>query len=65
MSAVTNKLLMKEKEAAEFLGITVKTLQAWRYYRKNIPYHKIGNLVRYHRDDLIRYIEETLVIPSK
>lgn len=52
--------MLNEKQAAELLGLSVKTLQNWRYTGLNGPhFHKIGRCVRYHRDELDRFLAET------
>lgn len=57
--------LFCEKEAAEFLSISVKTLQQWRYLKKPPVYFKIGKNVRYKSDDLVKYMEECVVNPMR
>lgn len=56
------KLLLTEKEAAEILGVSVKTLQAWRY--KHLPpvYCKINGAIRYPMDGLKNLVEESKVV---
>jgi excisionase family DNA binding protein len=50
--------LLNENEAATLLYITVGTLRVWRSTgRYEIPYVKIGRLVRYKRADLEAWIE--------
>ena len=39
--------LMNEIQLSEYLGLNVKTLQAWRYLKKGPRYHKLGSAVRY------------------
>lgn len=41
-----------EKEAAAYLGLSVKTLQARRAAHKAPAYLKVGRSVRYLKDDL-------------
>lgn len=49
--------LLTEKEAAEFLTISVSTLQQWRWKGVELPYLKIGSAVRYRRQDIREYIQ--------
>jgi predicted site-specific integrase-resolvase len=50
--------LMKEAQAADFLGIKKNTLACWRSSRLvNLPYIKIGGSVRYKLKDLEQYLE--------
>lgn len=57
--------LMSEKDAAEMLGISPRTLQKWRH-AKHVgapPYYKLPTgLVRYKRSDLERYVSSSLVV---
>lgn len=52
-------ILLTEKEAAEFLRVSIKTLQSWRLQGKQPTYLKLGRCVRYRRDDVIRFLEES------
>lgn len=43
--------LINERELAKMLGVSVKTLQVWRWRRRGPPHLKMnGRLVRYSRD---------------
>ena len=44
-----------EMQAAIFLGVSARTLQAWRVRGGGPPYVKIGRAVRYQRRALIKY----------
>jgi predicted DNA-binding transcriptional regulator AlpA len=46
---------LNENQAAEFLGVSVRTLQAWRVRGGGPPYVKIGRAVRYQRRALIAF----------
>ena len=46
-----------EKAVAQMTGISVKTLQSWRWQRRGIPYIKCGKLVRYNLSDVTAYLE--------
>jgi hypothetical protein len=50
-----------ENQAAEFLGVSVRTLQAWRVRGGGPPYVKIGRAVRYQRRTLVNFQEEHTV----
>jgi excisionase family DNA binding protein len=57
-----NTKLLNNDEAAEFLGITPATLRVWRATKRyEIPFFKIGSLVRYDADDLTRWMESRKV----
>jgi hypothetical protein len=47
---------MDEKQAAEFLAISPRTLQAWRVTGGGPAFKKIGRAVRYDSTDLAAFI---------
>ena len=55
---------MNELEAAKLLGISEKTLQAWRCNSKGPVYIKVGRTVRYRKEDLQSYIDRKTVKPA-
>lgn len=47
--------------AARELGISVRTLASWRSSgRQNLPYVKVGRLVRYRKNDVGTWLESHL-----
>lgn len=56
--------MLNEKEAAEYIGFAVSTLQDWRHKHIGPKYFKIRRTVRYRRCDLDEYIETHLVEPD-
>lgn len=50
-----------EMQAAIFLGVSVRTLQAWRLRGAGPPYCKIGRAVRYQRRALVKFQEKHTV----
>jgi Helix-turn-helix domain len=52
---------LNENQAAEFLGVSVRTLQAWRVRGGGPPYVKIGRSVRYQRRQLVIFQQEHTV----
>jgi hypothetical protein len=52
---------LNESQAAEFIGVSVRTLQAWRVRGSGPPYIKIGRSVRYQRRALVLYQQEHTV----
>jgi Helix-turn-helix domain len=44
-----------EMQAAMFLGVSVRTLQAWRVRGGGPPFLKIGRCVRYQRRALVEF----------
>lgn len=55
---------LNPKEAAEFLGKPVGTLNNWRWAGRGPAYIKVGHAVRYLEEDLVRFIEANRVEPS-
>lgn len=50
--------LLPPAEVAETLGVSVRTLYAWRYAGEGPPALKLGKYVRYDADDLDRWLKE-------
>jgi hypothetical protein len=46
---------LNENQAAEFLGVSVRTPQAWRVRGGGPRYCKIGRSVRYQRRELVAF----------
>ncbi len=54
--------LLTRKEAAEYLGVTPQTLAIWACVKRyNLPYVKIGRLVKYRRSDLENFINQQTI----
>jgi len=50
--------LLDNTQAAEYLGVSPTTLTTWRStQRYDLPFVKVGGLVRYDEADLIAFIE--------
>ena len=56
--------LLKEKEAAEFLGLSAGYLNCLRCASKGPPFVKLGRAVRYRPDDLHRWVEDRVCTPK-
>lgn len=54
-------LALNENLAAELLGVSVRTLQAWRVRGGGPRYCKIGRIVRYRRRDIVQFQERHAV----
>ncbi|SHN73529.1 helix-turn-helix transcriptional regulator [Bradyrhizobium erythrophlei] len=52
--------LVTEKDAARFLSMSFRTLQAWRSEGKGPPYLKLGRSIRYRMSDLLAWIEKQI-----
>ena len=58
--------LIGQEEAANFLGVLPKTMSVWRSTKRyNIPFYKIGRLVKYKMSDLEKWVEERTVYNEK
>jgi hypothetical protein len=54
-TAVDFDAALNENKAAEFLGLSTRTLQAWRMRGGGPRYVKIGRSVRYQRRELVAF----------
>jgi excisionase family DNA binding protein len=55
--------LMTIEEAAVFLNLKVSKLRK-DIFNKEIPYYKIGSLIRFKKDELLKWLDKKIV-PSK
>ena len=53
--------LLREQDAADFLSLSVRTLQSWRIRVAGPPFVQVGRAVRYRRRDLIVWIEANTI----
>jgi excisionase family DNA binding protein len=53
-----NRSLESETQAALYLGVSPRTLQAWRIRGDGPSFVKLGRSVRYDRAELDRFIAE-------
>ena len=53
--------LVTEVQTAEFLNISIRTLQAWRIKLAGPRFVRVGRAIRYRRSDLIAWIEANTV----
>ena len=53
--------LVTEVQAAKFLNISIRTLQAWRIKLVGPRFVRVGRAIRYRRSDLIAWIEANTV----
>jgi hypothetical protein len=63
MSAQFYATLLDEQRAADFLAVSVKTVQNWRLRKVGPRYFKISNRVRYSLDDLKAYLAVCAIEP--
>ena len=50
-------VFLTTSQAAQFLGLSVKTLNNWRVSGKGPEFHRLGSAVRYHPNDLNAWVE--------
>jgi hypothetical protein len=53
--------LLKEREAADLLDLSVRTLQSWRLRLAGPPFVQVGRAIRYRRRDLIAWIDANTI----
>jgi predicted site-specific integrase-resolvase len=57
--------LLRNAPAADFIGVTPKTLEEWRRLgRYQIPYIRVGGLIKYDVDDLLAWLASRKVRPG-
>jgi hypothetical protein len=59
------KKIIAEKEAAEFLNLSVKTLQKWRYQGCGAVYHKFRKVLRYQQTELDEFANSSRIEPVR
>ncbi|MCZ7532280.1 MAG: helix-turn-helix domain-containing protein [Acidimicrobiia bacterium] len=52
--------LLTVKDLAEYLGVPVATIYAWRYHREGPPGFRVGRHVRYRWADVEKWIRDRL-----
>jgi len=52
--------LLTIEDLAEYLGVPVATLYAWRYRRQGPPGFRVGRYVRFRRSDVEAWIEDRI-----
>ncbi|ACA21269.1 hypothetical protein M446_7051 (plasmid) [Methylobacterium sp. 4-46] len=57
--------LLNEVQAAEIVGLSARTLQAWRVRGFGPPYFKAGKAVRYRHGDVLAWIRTRTVSPDQ
>ena len=56
---------LTERAAADYIGLSVRTLQKRRFERQNPPYLKIGRSVRYRQEDLDAFLDAHRINPTQ
>ena len=66
MTQSVSDTLLTRKQAAEFLGVSVGTLEVWATTKRyNLTYIKIGRLAKYRLSDLEAFIAARRVTVSE
>lgn len=55
------RLLLSTPRAAEYMGLSNRTLEEWRRHGKGPRHMKVGRLVRYDPADLDAFLDTTYV----
>jgi excisionase family DNA binding protein len=62
MTQAAQSTLFPPKQAAEYLGVSVGTLEVWRCTKRYpLPFIKVGRLVKYRKSDLDAFLESRTV----
>ncbi|MEW6427489.1 MAG: helix-turn-helix domain-containing protein [Thermodesulfobacteriota bacterium] len=56
--------LLDEKAVARRLGVSIKTVQGWRFHGVGPRYYKVRRSVRYDALDVQRYLDSCAVAPE-
>jgi excisionase family DNA binding protein len=59
---LADKFILTSEEAAEFLGVSLRTIRYWVATRR-IPYFHVGRFVRFKPADLTAFLESGRVDP--
>ena len=62
VKALKDQQWVTESTAASITGLSVHTLRAHRFYRKGIPYSKVGRSVRYSWADVVSFMESRRIV---
>jgi len=53
--------LLTAEETGRLLGVKPQSLAIWRMNEENLPFIKVGRLVRYRRSDIERWLDAQTV----
>lgn len=60
-SRIDPDALLNEAQTADFLNLSIRTLQAWRVKNAGPRFVRAGRAIRYRRADLIAWVEANTV----
>ena len=55
---------LSDKEAADYIGVSIATVRSWRFKRIGPPYLKIIRRIYYRRSDLNEWIDKCAIHPE-
>jgi hypothetical protein len=61
VSRLSPHALLNERDVADLLDLSVRTLQSWRIRLAGPPFVQVGRAIRYRRRDLIAWIDANTV----
>ena len=56
---------LTEVEVSELTKLSLSTLRAHRFYRKGMPYSKVGRSVRYSLADVADFMESRRIVTER
>ncbi len=59
-----NKKFLSKQELAEQLGLSIFTIDAWVYERKEIPFVRMGRRVMFDLRDVAEWVEKNKIRPT-
>jgi excisionase family DNA binding protein len=62
LTPLEDKFILTSEEAAEFLGVSLRTIRYWVATRR-IPYFHLGRFIRFKPADLTAFLESGRVEP--
>lgn len=65
MKRERNKRFLNKKELAEYLRISVFTIDSWVSQKREIPYIKVGTRVLFDIEDVHAWLESRKVYPGE
>ncbi|MCK4858079.1 MAG: helix-turn-helix domain-containing protein [candidate division Zixibacteria bacterium] len=58
-------MFLTKKELAEYLGISIFTIDSWVSERREIPFVKMGKRVMFEMGDVLSWVDAKKVHPRK
>lgn len=65
MNNNSNEVYLTEGQVSGMTGFAIPTLRNHRSQKVGLPYHKIGKMVRYKKDDVLSFMEKHRVNVSE